>query len=595
MVATATLLAGSVALHGQEAASLDRYPLDPGPTSALGAPTLNHPSMRDAVRLPPPEESLPPAAVSRLRSESLRMSRRQPPLEELPPAQPMAPPHIAPPPAPVSPPPPAALPPVPKSGLEALEQSIVPHGEHDDIDADCGAHRVPYFGEDFGDNIEYQLDYDACGELGAYEGKSAIPTQRPWIEWGRPFYDWGPFPPSSTILGDTNLAASQFLLYGDFRTAGASNNTGANSTNLIASRLNLEMDWKVTSTERFHASFQPMNKGQNFTQLAFSSSELDFEEEFNIDPFTGYFEGDVGAMWGGLTGQVLPFEMPLAVGFMPLVFQNGIWLEDNVIGAAVTLPAMNSPAFDIPNYDITFFCLFDEVTSPAFQGDNDAALAYGVAGFFDMLDGYVELDYAYLDDRTRFDRSYHNLGIGYTRRYFSFLSNSVRVISNLGQDPNGIDATADGVMLITENSLITENPYLFVPYFNTFVGFRRVQSVARNGAAGGILRNTGILFETDNLTGFPTLDPTGNETYGGAVGLNLIPATIDRQLVVEYAFVGVLDDVALRQARGNQHGLGVRFQKNLTKAWLMRTDAMYGFRENEGDIGGARAELRYKF
>jgi hypothetical protein len=546
LVALATL-ALAAAAQGTERRAPGRYPLGGPPPSALGTPVLEHPAMTNTVRLPPALESLPPT----------RPSVISPPIVE--------------------------LPPVPATGLEALEKSVLEHPHEGHAELGRGAYRLPYFGEDFGEPIYYELPYDPLGEIGAYAGKSPVPTQRPWIEWGRPFYEAGPIPRSSTILGDSNLVAPQFLLYGDIRTAVASNNNGGSSSNLVAARTNLEADLRLTATERFHAGFQPMNKGQNFTRVDFNSNGLRMEEEFNVDPFTLFFEGDVGAMWGGATGQVMPFDLPVAVGLMPLVFQNGVWMEDNVLGAAVTIPARNSPVFDISNYDITFFCLFDQLSSPAFQSDDNAARAYGVASFFEMLDGYIELDYAYLDDRSVFSRSYHNIGLGYTRRYFSFLSNSVRVIGNAGQDPNGIEPTAEGVLLLSENSLITSNPYLFVPYFNTFIGFGQVQSAARNGAAGGILRNTGILFETDNLTGYPTLDPTAIETYGGAVGLNMIPATIDRQFVIEYAFVGVRGDP------------GVRFQRNLTNAWLFRADAMYGFRDHDNDLSGARMELRYKF
>lgn len=485
--------------------------------------------------------------------------------------------------------------PVPKTGLEALERSFSSAPAPAQAQLGCGAHAVPYFAEDFGDDpICYELPYDPQGALSPYDGKTPIPTQRPWLELGRPFYDWGQFAPSSRIFGDTNLAAPQVLLYGDFRSAMASNNNGRPRENLIASRLNLELDAKLTSTERFHMAFQPMNKGQDFTRYEWNSHDAHFEEAFNLNPFTGFFEGDLGALVGGATGSVLPFDAPVAVGFMPLVFQNGIWLEDNTMGVAATIPARNSPLLDISNFDITFFYLFDDVTSPAFQGDNNAGKAYGIASFYDMAGGYIELDYAYLEDRTILNRSYHNLAAAYTRRYFSFLSNSSRVIYNVGQDPNGIAQTADGVLLLSENSLITADPYLFVPYFNGFVGFGRTQSVARNGAAGGILRNTGILFETDNLTNYPTLDPTGVNTFGGAVGLNMIPATINRQLVLEYAYVGLLES-GQRNVRGQQHGAGIRFQQNLTNAWLLRADAMYGFRLNDSDISGARVELRYKF
>jgi hypothetical protein len=292
---------------------------------------------------------------------------------------------------------------------------------------------------------------------------------------------------------------------------------------------------------------------------------------------------------------VLPFEMPIAVGAMPLLFQNGVWFDDNVVGVAATLPARNSAMLDIPNFDVTFFYLFDNINSPDFQNDNSAAKAYGVATFLEAYGGYIELDYGFLEDRTTLDRSYHNVGLSYTRRYGSWLSNSVRMITNLGQDPDGIDNTADGLIVLLENSLVTSDPYLFVPYFNFFAGFRRTQSFARNAAAGGILRNTGILFESDNLTGYPTLDASGNEAFGGALGVNLIPASINQQFVLEYAFVQLMDDVAFRQAVGNQQGIGARYQRNLSYNWLFRADAMIGFLDNAEDISGARMEMRYKF
>jgi hypothetical protein len=494
----------------------------------------------------------------------------------------------------VLPPTEAVLPPPPASGFEGFENSIGPSRSQPPVATDCGVHRLPYFRDDFGDDpLGYSLP-GPCDELSPYYDKRPQPTQRPWIEWGRPFYDWGQFRPSSPIFGDANLSAPQILLYGDFRNAVASNNNGRPRENLIASRLNLELDAKITSTERFHTSFQPMNKGQDFTRVEWNSHQLRFEEAFNLKPFTGFFEGDLGAMIGGATGSVLPFDLPISVGFMPLVFQNGIWLEDNTMGVTATIPARNSPWMDIANFDITFFALMDDVTSPAFQGNNHAGRAYGAAGFYEMLDGYIELDYAYLEDRTGLNRGYHNLAAAYTRRYMGWLSNSVRTIYNFGQDPVAGNQTADGALFLLENSIVTADPYLFVPYCNAFIGAGRVQSVARNAAAGGILRNTGILFETDNLTNYPTLDPTGVNTFGGAVGVNMIPATIDRQLVLEYAYVGLLGNTD-RNARGDEHGLGMRYQKNLSNCWLFRADAMYGLRANDTDISGARMEWRYKF
>ena len=99
-----------------------------------------------------------------------------------------------------------------------------------------------------------------------------------------------------------------------------------------------------------------------------------------------------------------------------------------------------------------------------------------------------------------------------------------------------------------------------IPYVNLLVGFDDPQSVARAGAAGGVLRNTGILFESDNLTGYPTLDATGNDTYGAAIGIDLLAPEFTHQLILEAAVLQVFGDPALRNAPGDQYGIGIRYQ-----------------------------------
>jgi hypothetical protein len=97
------------------------------------------------------------------------------------------------------------------------------------------------------------------------------------------------------------------------------------------------------------------------------------------------------------------------------------------------------------------------------------------------------------------------------------------------------------------------------------------------------------------MTGYPTLDDTANETFGMALGLNLMPNDFSQQLVVETAMLGVMGDGVNRNAAGDQYGLAVRYQLPLTNAIIFRSDAMVGFRRNAEDINGVRMELRHKF
>ncbi len=437
-----------------------------------------------------------------------------------------------------------------------------------------------------------EMAYDPLAEMNVYQGKTLNANQRPLIELGRPWYQLGPIPEGSSLLGFHNNINPQYLVFGDARVGFASNNQGGDGTSQVAAQLNLFHHLKLTSTGRFVAGHTPLTSGGQNTRYVFDNDEAVFEGNANFN--FAFFEADLGALAGGFIGKTLPFDAPFAIGIIPLFFQNGIWMEDDILGFAATIPARNSPRFDISNMDITFFAGYDKINSDAFQGDDSAARVMGIATFIEALNGYFEIDYAFLDDRTFDNRSYHNIGIGYTRRYGRLISNSTRIIVNAGQQSN-VGQTADGVLLLSENSLITGHPSTVVPYFNMFAGFDRPQSVARAGVAGGILRNTGILFESDNLTGYPTLDDTANDTFGMALGLNLLADEFAQQLIVETAMLGVMGDRVGRNAAGDQYGVGVRWQVPLTNSTILRADAMVGFLGNEDNINGARVEYRKKW
>lgn len=437
--------------------------------------------------------------------------------------------------------------------------------------------------------------YDAAEARRPYDGKHPVPVQRPLIELGQPFYLNGMLRRSQTFLGETNLVQQHFYMYGDHRVGyGAGRNAGGDFNN-IAQQFRLDFNWELTSTERFHAFIQPLNQGGNFTGINFVNDDFEAQEAFNIDFLTGFFEGDLGAITGGITDTWYPFDLPFTAGLVPLFYQNGIWVDDAVAGAAFALPSKNSKFLRWSNFDATFFAAFDQVNSDAFPGDNHAAHFFGTAWFIEAYEGYIESGYAYVNDRFQSDRSYHNLTVSYARRYFWRVANTVRVIANVGQDLPREQRTADGAIILLENAWVSRDQLRFVPYLNMFAGFGSPQSVARAGAAGGILKNTGINFETDALNGFPTLDATANNTYGGAVGINLLGPEFDHQVIVEAAYVGVMENDNDRKAKGEQLAFGMRYQLPLSHRTLIRMDGMWGWRDNDTDLAGGRIEYRWKF
>jgi hypothetical protein len=473
-----------------------------------------------------------------------------------------------------------------------------------------GLTTAPYDPNNFRPDPDYRdKPYSAEDQYAIYGLKHSNPTQRPLLEIGEELFGYGPVAsPNFNLLGPKDSGVQHLWVYGDWRNGFGYNDNGkpANKEELgvYASRLNLDIDYQFTSTERVHLFVRPLDKNNHITRYVFSGQDDGFQSDLNFNVDALFFEGDLGAITQGVTNKPSKFDLPITFGRIPLFFQNGIWMLDAIDGFAFTIPAKNSAALNISNMDLTFFAGFNHVDSIAVptvdQGkvvdDNDHERVFGFNSFIETMGGYWEAGYGYTEDLTDRGFDYHNVTAAFTRRYGNFVSNSIRGIGNFGQDPNNHQTrTANGFLLLVENSFMTgQAQQTLVPYTNFFAGFDHPQPLARDPGAGGVLTNTGINFETDALTGFPTLDATAANTYGGAVGFEYL-FNLDRQIVVEAATVQTMAGKAKRNAPGAEYAFGIRYQQPLTNAVILRVNAMYGIRNGADDIAGISGEIRWKF
>ncbi|HET7153788.1 MAG TPA: hypothetical protein VFI87_00310, partial [Hyphomicrobiaceae bacterium] len=254
---------------------------------------------------------------------------------------------------------------------------------------------------------QYDKNYDAQKNVDIYGAKSVVDPPRPPIELGRQQYTSGAYEESSTLFGQLNPLLPGLAVYGDWRTAVAYNGNNGKDIAQIATRLNVDIDLKLTGTERIHAFFTPFQKNNQFTRYEFGGGNGNnrFNEEFDVNPQTLFFEGDFGSIYSGLSGTEARFDLPFTVGLFPLFLQNGIWANDAIVGGAVTLPARNSRKLGLPNYDITFFAAFDNVDNAGILGaqKNSNANIYGVTTFIDAFGGYIEAGYGLLQGRDELD------------------------------------------------------------------------------------------------------------------------------------------------------------------------------------------------
>ncbi len=442
---------------------------------------------------------------------------------------------------------------------------------------------------------QYDKNYDAQGNVDIYGAKSVIDPPRPPIELGRQQYTSGQYDPSSTILGELNPLLPGLAIYGDWRTAVAYNGNNGKDIAQIATRLNVDVDFKFTGTERIHAFFTPFQKNNKFTRYEFGGGDGDgkFNGEFDLRPQTLFFEGDFGSIYSGFSGYCSQFRPALHCRSLPAVPAERDLGERRdprrrgephreELARSWACPTTTSPSSPGPTMS---------TTRASSERAQQSANIYGVTTFIDAFGGYIEAGYGLIQGRDENEGLLTNfLTAAYSRRYFNTVSNSTRVFANFGNGKND-----EGFAIISENSLITSLPSTLIPYANFFIGFDNPQPLV-DGNGAGILKNVGINFETDALTGYPKLNDTGSNAWGGAIGLQYL-FNLDQQLVFEVATVQPFGDpIPGIGVAKPQYGFGVRYQVPLTLAWLLRADATYQIIEGGAqDNFGVRVELRRKF
>ena len=129
--------------------------------------------------------------------------------------------------------------------------------------------------------------------LDVYGAKTAVEPPRPPLEIGREQYTSGQYDESSSFLVKINPLLPGLAVYGDWRTAVAFNKNNGKDIAQVATRLNLDVDFKLTGTERIHAFFTPLQKDTEFSRFEFGGGDGDLDfTRVRPEPQTLFFEGD---------------------------------------------------------------------------------------------------------------------------------------------------------------------------------------------------------------------------------------------------------------------------------------------------------------
>lgn len=431
--------------------------------------------------------------------------------------------------------------------------------------------------------------------------KSILATKRSPFDFsnnaltlGEPFLGLGTFRDYDlTWFGEgANAVRPRAQFYGMLREVTYGGRINRENQGQIGYTLDAEFNFELTNTERFHVTYQPfidVNEPQASGLWKFhnESKTDDHNLKLTKDSLGAWFEGEIGEMFNFFSPQDrTPTDYHVAVGLLPVAYQNGFLMNDNVWGVLLSKPNIVLPG--TTNVHAQLMAAFDEInagTTGAKQID-DVHL-YGATVQIDSFHKFFELNYFHLENIAD-SRLSQNFAAGSMASSYGLANYAVRMLFNVGDKRTSETGQGDGQIYVFDvnypvlNSGYYDKNYAYATLFYGTEGW--------NDMAKGRTGRAGILYQGNGLTSFPGLRNTGTDSIGMAYGLKTF--FLRESLSINPEFSYLVDNSA---TANDQYALGMEVQYILTKN-IANVVKMIGVHNDiRNPDWGSSVELRYKF
>ncbi|MFT5050987.1 MAG: hypothetical protein ACI8QZ_002394 [Chlamydiales bacterium] len=413
---------------------------------------------------------------------------------------------------------------------------------------------------------------------------------QPLLEIGNPYQGTGVF--EENIFTKTGAVLQpSLLLWGTYRTAfnATADENGSRDVSEWANRLDLFGEYKLTGTERVVIGFRPLDKDGLFQGYDFEDGSTN--QEFNGNVRTLFFEGDFGEIFPKLDpDDSRGLDYGFSIGRQPLLFQNGVMINDTLDAVGVT---RNSKRFwGFSNVRFTGLVAWDDIDRGSGFTDEDATILAFLTEV-DTKDSTIELDVALGLSGDGSDGTY--AGYGSTQRIGHY-NTTFRANVSVDMDDVGAASVDDGLLLSAEVSKTLHHSEDLV-YLNTFLGIDSYRSAAQDPASAGPLAATGILFAGTGIgTAGSALGGLPDDSVAAAFGIQKFFNGGREQLT------GELGGRYNYDAERGALAAGGRWQRAWGQHTVFAVDLYAGFDDAGGATGGfdgafagTRLEMLIKF
>jgi len=356
-----------------------------------------------------------------------------------------------------------------------------------------------------------------------------------------PIRDW----PHLHWFGETGFQwEPRFVGYGAYQLFGFAIEEGRQNQSGIGHQLLLDLDLRITGTERAHIQFRPLgeeNTGGSFFQFS--------EPDGYVDNATGapdryWIEGEFYSIFQGWFGEEFtPRDYHFVLGRFPFVLHNGLLLNDDLVGFVVNKNTLL--VGDLSNLNVQVFYILDDID--AFDVSSDL---YGTHLTADYRHIFLEATLARLEHSRDSDRDTNYAALSATK-FFGAFSVAGRALFKWG-DTGGL---GDGQLFVLETNWTRaftgefargwdfEHAVFYANAFHATPGWTPI--------ADGNFDRLRSTFEVDPLVAIARGD--ADDTSGIALGVQLFRHHEDESITPE---------VALEVPEGTPvWGAGIRYQR----------------------------------
>jgi len=371
---------------------------------------------------------------------------------------------------------------------------------------------------------------------------------RPALQWPGLFgFQWEP----------------RFVAYGGYQGFAFHVDEGDEHQTAIGHQLLVDLDLRLTGTERMHVQYRPIGEGGSGGSYYQFSDPVGYVDNSTGAPDRWWVEGEVFSIFRGLIhDEFTPRDYHFVAGKFPLAFHNFLLLNDDVTGVIVNKNTIYCG--DLSNLNVQVFCCVDDLEPYEVSSD-----LYGTNITADYRHMFIEATYAYLAHSRDSDRDSQYAALSATQ-LFGPCTLTGRALFKWG-DEGGIGS---GQLYVIESNytrsfdgplhhrLGVTHGVFYVNIFRATEGWSPI--------SGGNFNRIRTTFEVNPLVNIARGDE--DDTTGVAAGVQLFRLCEDESLTPEFAI-----DVPQGEP---VFGIGLRYFRKTGKRTFFEAQALDSWSED---------------